>query len=72
MRINMFYKYKCAWRIKEEITKTNMKGQRQYLIKERDVCKHHPNDTIFHIIYSGSLKTKILHKPLVSWFSVTD
>lgn len=68
----MFYKNKCAWRIKEEIKKRNMKGQRQYLIKERDVFKHQPNDTIFHIIYSGSLKTKILHKPLVSWYSVTD
>lgn len=68
----MFYKNKCAWRIKEENKKRNMKGQRQYLIKERDVLKHQRNDTIFHSIYSRSLKTKILHKPLVSWYSVTD
>lgn len=68
----MFYKNKCSQRIKEDNQKTNMKGQRQYLIKERDVFKHQPNDTIFHIIYSGSLKTKILHKPLVSWYSVMD
>lgn len=61
-----------AWRTKEGNKKGNMKGQKQYLIKERDVFKHQPNDTIFQIIYRGSLKTKILHKPLVSWYSVTD
>lgn len=68
----MFYENKCAQRMKGEIKKRNKKGQQQFLKKERDVFKHQPNDTIFHIIYSGSLKTKILHKPLVSWNSVTD
>lgn len=72
MCLNMFYKNKHAWRIKEENKRRNMKGQRQYLTKEGDVFKHQLNDTIFHIIYSGSLKTKILHKPLVSWYSIMD
>lgn len=68
----MFYKNKYAQRMKEEIKKRNKKGQQWYLIEECEVFKHQPNDAIFHITCSGSLKTKILHKPLVSWYSVTD
>lgn len=47
MNISVLKEWK--WRLKRETRKD---------IKEREVFKCQPNDTIFHIIYSGSLKSK--------------